>query len=123
MKKELFDDNKCDNKPRDDTRKCVLCGERESGDSEEDTITGRLIPLRFGDWVHINCALWSSEVYEAEEASLQHVFAAVTRSKSLQCSAAGCHTRGATLGCCHQDCSNNYHLQVGEEPSQFYRNC
>ena len=122
LKKELFD-NICDNKPRDDTRKCVLCGERESGDSEEDTITGRLIPLRFGDWVHINCALWSSEVYEAEDASLQHVFAAVTRSKSLQCSAAGCHTRGATLGCCHQDCSNNYHLQVGEEPSQFYRNC
>ena len=121
LKKEFFDDNKCDNKPSDDTRKCVLCGVTGDGDNEDedDIITGRLIPLRFGEWVHVNCALWSSEVYEAEDGSLQNVFAAVTRSKTLQCSATDCHTRGATLGCCHQDCSNNYHLQVREETCQF----
>ena len=118
MKKVFFDDNKCDNKQNDDTRKCVLCGASGDGDHDEDddddsvNIRGRLIPLRFSEWVHVNCALWSSEVYEAEDGSLQNVFAAVTRSKTLQCTAAGCHTRGATLGCCHPDCSHNYHLQV-----------
>ncbi len=115
MKKVFFDDNNCDNKPSD-TRKCVLCGASGDGDHDENddsvNITERLIPLRFSDWVHANCALWSSEVYEAEDGSLHNVFAAVTRSKTLQCTAAGCHTRGATLGCCHPDCSHNYHLQV-----------
>ena len=125
MKKVFFDDKQCDNKPSDDTRKCVLCGVSGDGDHADDdddcvTITGRLIPLRFSEWVHINCALWSNEVYEAEDGSLQNVFAAVTRSKTLQCTAAGCHTRGATLGCCHPDCSHNYHLQVWGQGAIFF---
>ena len=114
MKKIL---NKCDKMPTLETRKCVLCG--VSGDGDVENITGRLIPLRFSEWIHVNCALWSSEVYEAEDGSLQNVFAAVSRSKTLQCSASGCHTRGATLGCCHPDCSHNYHLQVGGNSHDF----
>ena len=117
MKKDILDYNQCDTKPSGDIRKCVLCGVLGDGDNTDDdeegvSVTGRLLPLRFSEWVHVNCALWSNEVYEAEDGSLQNVLAAVTRAKTLQCSAAGCHARGATLGCCHPDCSNNYHLQV-----------
>ena len=53
------------------------------------------------------------QVYEAEDGSLQQVHSAVSRSRTLQCSAAGCRARGATVGCCHPDCGHNYHLQVG----------
>ena len=125
MEKVFSDDKKCDNKLSEDTRKCILCGVSGDGaeaDDDDDgvNITGRLIPLRFSEWVHINCALWSNEVYEAEDGSLQNVFAAVTRSKTLQCTAAGCHTRGATLGCCHPDCSHNYHLQVWWQGAGFF---
>ena len=42
----------------DDLRRCVLCGGR--GDSAG--VAGRLLPLRYNEWVHANCALWSSEV-------------------------------------------------------------
>ena len=42
----------------DDQRRCVLCGGR--GDSAG--VAGRLLPLRYNEWVHANCALWSSEV-------------------------------------------------------------
>ena len=42
----------------DDRRRCVLCGGR--GDSRG--VAGRLLPLRYNEWIHANCALWSSEV-------------------------------------------------------------
>ena len=41
----------------EDKRKCCLCG--SSGDDDEN---GRLLPYRFNEWIHLNCALWSSEV-------------------------------------------------------------
>ena len=50
----------------------------------------------------------SGQVYEAEDGSLQGVCAAVSRSKNLTCSR--CETRGATIGCCHEDCGANYHF-------------
>ena len=28
---------------------------------------------RYNEWVHVNCALWSSEVYETVDGSLQNI--------------------------------------------------
>jgi len=35
------------------------------------------------DWVHINCALWSAEVYEEGDGSLQMVHVAIARGRKL----------------------------------------
>lgn len=35
------------------------------------------------DWVHINCALWSAEVYEDDDGKLQNVHLALARSRKL----------------------------------------
>ncbi|CAM9297200.1 unnamed protein product, partial [Sphacelaria rigidula] len=42
-----------------DYRACILC--KDVGD---DPVSGRLLPLDDGTWVHTHCGLWSSEVYE-----------------------------------------------------------
>ena len=91
----------------EDERRCGLCG--VSG--EEDESTGRLLPYKYNDWLHLSCALWSSEVYETLDGSLENVVSAVTRSRNLLCTV--CHQRGATIGCCHSDCSANFHFRCG----------
>ena len=35
------------------------------------------------DWVHINCALWSAEVYEEGDGSLQMVHLAIARGRKM----------------------------------------
>merc|ERR1712018_292676 len=50
-----------------DERKCQFCN--QFGDHEERR-SGRLLYYRQNEWVHINCALWSSEVYEEIDGSL-----------------------------------------------------
>ena len=40
-------------------RKCCLCGVK--GDQDISS-SSRLLPLRFNEWIHLNCAIWSSEV-------------------------------------------------------------
>ena len=42
-----------------DSRKCLFCG--ALGD-QNDRLAGRILPCRFNEWAHLNCALWSSEV-------------------------------------------------------------
>ena len=91
----------------EDARRCLLCG--VSGEEEDNT--GRLLPFRYNEWLHLSCALWSSEVYETVDGSLQQVGSAVTRSRNLLCTV--CHQRGATIGCCHPDCSANFHFLCG----------
>ena len=44
---------------------------------------GRLLYAHQDDWVHINCALWSAEVFEEIDGTLQHVNIAVKRGKML----------------------------------------
>ena len=98
----------------EDERRCGLCG--VSGEEDEDT--GRLLPYKYNEWLHLSCALWSSEVYETMDGSLENVVGAVTRSRNLLCTV--CHNRGATIGCCHADCSANFHFHCGlEEKADF----
>ena len=70
-----------------DTRSCVLCG--SIGESKQ---CGRLLHFRDKDWVHVNCALWSSEVYEEVDGSLQNVGQAVSRGLKLSCTI--CYKKG-----------------------------
>lgn len=88
-----------------DRRKCVLCG-RESDD--DPNAAGRLLYLGQDEWLHVNCGLWSSEVYEEVDGSLQNVYLAVSRGRLIKCSA--CLERGATVGCCHKSCQATYHF-------------
>ena len=52
-----YDAHEDDDEKHEDKRKCCLCG--SAGDDDE---SGRLLPYRFNEWIHLNCALWSSEV-------------------------------------------------------------
>ncbi|ESO93733.1 hypothetical protein LOTGIDRAFT_104642 [Lottia gigantea] len=69
---------------------------------------GRLLYAHQDDWVHVNCALWSAEVYEELTGALQNVHTAVGRGRQLRCEY--CTKHGATVGCCTRGCSANYHF-------------
>lgn len=44
---------------------------------------GRLLYIGQNEWTHVNCALWSSEVFEDDDGSLKNVHMAVLRGKQL----------------------------------------
>ena len=90
-----------------DERVCSIC--RAVGDCER---SGRLLPMEDGMWVHCNCALWSSEVYEVD-GQIVNAFKARSRGSHLNCS--HCGAPGATMGCCHHNCKRNYHFTCGGE--------
>lgn len=46
-----------------------------------DLLSGRLLTSGIDEWVHLNCCLWSKEVYETVGGALRNVTAAVKRSK------------------------------------------
>ena len=63
-----------------DTRKCQLCG--YYGD-DESASAGRLLCCGLDEWVHINCGLWSAEVFEDDDGKLQNVQTAISRGKQM----------------------------------------
>lgn len=44
---------------------------------------GRLLYIGQNEWAHVNCALWSAEVFEDDDGSLKNVHMAVLRGKQL----------------------------------------
>ena len=44
---------------------------------------GRLLYAGQDDWVHVNCALWSAEVFEEEDGTLQNVHVAMVRGRQM----------------------------------------
>ena len=99
-----------------DTRQCLLCHQNRDGCADG---VGRLVYFRKNEWIHVNCALWSSEVYEEVDGSLQNVGQAQSRGAKLSCT--GCGLKGATTGCCHGDCKCNYHFPCGLEDGAVYK--
>ncbi|XP_076146903.1 histone-lysine N-methyltransferase 2C [Alosa pseudoharengus] len=95
--------------PRDH-RRCCLCQRR--GDGETDG-PARLLNLDLDVWVHLNCALWSSEVYETQAGALINVELALRRGLALRC--AHCQQTGATSGCHRLRCANAYHFTCALE--------
>ena len=62
-----------------DTRLCKMCG--VGGDTG---IAERLLYSRDHDaWMHVNCMLWSAEVYESDQGELMAVDTALIRSQRL----------------------------------------
>lgn len=90
--------------PIADSRICVLC--KTTGDGLP-TMEGRLLYCGQNDWIHANCALWSAEVFEEIDGSLQNVHSAISRGKMIKC--AECEVKGASVGCCAKNCSETYH--------------
>ncbi|KAL4228619.1 Histone-lysine N-methyltransferase [Mactra antiquata] len=89
----------------DDERKCMFCqtfGDQDGNDA------GRLLYCGQDDWCHINCALWSAEVYEDEDGGLENLPEAFSRGKQLRCDR--CDKMGATVGCNTRGCKSNYHF-------------
>lgn len=64
-------------------------------------------------WVHLNCALWSSEVYETLNGDLMNVDVAFKRAQALECQS--CKKSGATLGCFKVNCSKVFHIGCAQK--------
>ncbi|KAI3360931.1 hypothetical protein L3Q82_013133, partial [Scortum barcoo] len=90
---------------KEDERQCSLC--QKYGDLKPNE-AGRLLYLGQNEWAHVNCSLWSAEVFEEENGSLLHVHSAVTRGRLMRCER--CNQTGATVGCCLTSCQSNYHF-------------
>uniref|UniRef100_A0A8C1QMJ4 Histone-lysine N-methyltransferase 2C n=1 Tax=Cyprinus carpio TaxID=7962 RepID=A0A8C1QMJ4_CYPCA len=90
--------------PRD-LRRCCFC--HEEGDGHTDG-PARLLNLDLDLWVHLNCALWSTEVYETQAGALINVELALRRGLSVHC--VYCQQTGATSGCHRLRCTNAYHF-------------
>uniref|UniRef100_A0A3B4G4I1 [histone H3]-lysine(4) N-methyltransferase n=1 Tax=Pundamilia nyererei TaxID=303518 RepID=A0A3B4G4I1_9CICH len=90
---------------KDDERQCSLC--QKYGDLKSNE-AGRLLYLGQNEWAHVNCCLWSAEVFEEDNGSLLHVHSAVTRGRLMRCER--CNQSGATVGCCLTSCQSNYHF-------------
>ncbi|XP_041648358.1 histone-lysine N-methyltransferase 2B isoform X2 [Cheilinus undulatus] len=90
---------------KEDERQCSLC--QKYGDLKPND-AGRLLFLGQNEWAHVNCCLWSAEVFEEDNGSLLHVHSAVTRGRLMRCER--CNQTGATVGCCLTSCQSNYHF-------------
>nr|KAG5705670.1 hypothetical protein BaRGS_026609 [Batillaria attramentaria] len=100
----------CPSNLPEDTRACTFC--HEVGDGEPDG-PSRLLNMDVNKWVHLNCALWSYEVYETCNGALMNVEVAYRRGATTECVA--CRKMGATLACFKTRCVNSYHLPCARE--------
>lgn len=102
----------------DDTRRCVLC--QNVGDGAPDS-TARLLNFDVDKWVHLNCALWSDDVYETVNGALMNFDIALKKAKTTACNF--CKQPGATIKCFKTRCINFYHLGCAvREGCYFSRN-
>lgn len=86
---------------------CIMC--KLKG---ELTVTGRLIPFQVNQFVHVNCALWSTDVHEIAEGGYLVNFFQVwtTRAKFTRCW--HCNEPGASIFCfsTRHRCMAAYHF-------------
>ncbi|XP_026880269.2 histone-lysine N-methyltransferase 2B isoform X2 [Electrophorus electricus] len=98
---------------KEDERQCALC--QKYGDAKPSE-AGRLLYLGQNEWAHVNCSMWSAEVFEEDNGCLMHVHSAVARGRLMRCER--CNQTGATVGCCLTSCQSNYHFMCARS-----RNC
>ncbi|MBN3295615.1 KMT2B methyltransferase, partial [Amia calva] len=101
---------------KEDERQCALC--QKYGDAQSND-AGRLLYLGQNEWAHVNCALWSAEVFEEENGSLMHVHSATARGRLMRCER--CNQAGATVGCCLPSCQSNYHFMCARSRSCVFQ--
>lgn len=81
----------------------------------------RLLNFDIGQWCHLNCALWSSDVYETVSGSLVGVDQALKRSINTECII--CKQKGGSVKCIFQRCNNTYHFKCANDNGcVFYKN-
>ncbi|KAL0275515.1 UNVERIFIED_CONTAM: hypothetical protein PYX00_003341 [Menopon gallinae] len=94
----------------EDNRSCLMCKGVGDGPPNE---TGRLLYCGQNEWVHCNCALWSAEVFEEIDGSLQNVHSAINRGRSIRCPE--CNLKGASIGCCARNCADTFHFKCARK--------
>ncbi|XP_050538533.1 histone-lysine N-methyltransferase 2D-like isoform X4 [Daktulosphaira vitifoliae] len=105
-------------KQPEDKRMCLFCHQLGDGVSDGPS---RLLNFDVDKWVHLNCALWSDDVYETVNGALIKVDIALRQSLSVECIV--CQRPGATLKCFKHRCSSNYHLPCAvKDDAVFYKN-
>lgn len=102
----------------EDLRECLFCHTR--GDRPADG-PARLLNYDVNKWVHLNCALWSEEVYETVSGALVNVETALKNGCNSHCKM--CEKNGATLKCWKVRCTNSYHVACAvQDKAMFYKN-
>ncbi|XP_063990116.1 histone-lysine N-methyltransferase 2C-like isoform X3 [Diachasmimorpha longicaudata] len=102
----------------EDSRRCMFC--QNQGDGAADG-PARLLNFDVDKWVHLNCALWSEDVYETVNGALMNLDVALQHSLVLNCVA--CEKPGATVKCFKNRCTNVYHLGCAvKDGCVFYKN-
>ena len=102
----------------DDTRQCLFC--HMKGDAPADG-PARLLNYDVNKWVHLNCALWSEEVYETQNGALVNVETALKNGANLHCKI--CEKNGATVKCFKVRCTNFYHVGcANKDRAVFFKN-
>jgi len=84
-----------------DQRHCLVCG--VLGD---DRVCGRLLPVET-TWIHINCLIWSSDVF-IKDYLIEQIQSMLTRSKSATCK--HCAKEGASVKCFEKKCEVSFHF-------------
>ena len=102
----------------EDQRECLFC--HLKGDAAADG-PARLLNYDVNKWVHLNCALWSEEVYETVSGALVNVETALKTGSKLHCKI--CEKSGATVKCWKVRCTNYYHVGCAtKDRAMFYKN-
>lgn len=102
----------------EDSRRCMFC--HSQGDGTADG-PARLLNFDVDKWVHLNCALWSEDVYETVNGALMNLDTALQHSLVLNCIV--CEKPGATVKCFKMRCTNVYHLGCAvKDGCVFYKN-
>lgn len=98
-------------------RKCFFCHQIGDGDINGPS---RLLNYDVDKWVHLNCALWSYEVYEMLNGSLMNVDQAYLRAMTIVC--LSCERVGASIRCFKPRCGNSYHFPCAiKEKCTFFK--
>ena len=106
--------------PRDneDLRTCLFCHLRGDGPADGPA---RLLNYDVDKWVHLNCALWSEEVYETVSGALVNVETALKNGVNFYCKM--CEKSGATVKCFKVRCTSYYHVGCAtKDRATFYKN-
>jgi len=102
----------------DDSRTCLYC--HMTGDAAADG-PARLLNYEVDKWAHLNCALWSEEVYETVSGALVNCETALKNNVNSYCVV--CEKNYATIKCFKTRCTNIFHLNCAvKERCTFYKN-
>lgn len=102
----------------DDSRRCIFCN--HVGDGAADG-PARLLNFDVDKWVHLNCALWSEDVYETVNGALMNLDLAIQAGLNTNCTL--CEKPGATVKCFKIRCNSHYHLGCAvKDNCIFYKN-